>query len=231
MRLITTLTGNLAGYLQGERDRIAEAITRAVNDEGIRLRDELRAQVDAAGLGTGLSKAFRHEVYPKGRKSFSPAALVYSKAARLHAAFEDGPTIRANNAAWLVLPLPAAEALGFADRPQGRKNSARSRRARWSNVEAAIRRYGRLDFVPLDGGDRALLVARGLSRARQRGLKRSLTRRGAEAVASTVGESVPLFLLLRQVRIRKRLDIKAAGDRALDRLHSRVAGELLKLDR
>ncbi len=233
MRITIDVAGNLAHQLKEAGDNLAAVMTNAIADAGEWLQQELRGQVRAAGLGAGLEKAWRFEAYPPGKRASTRAAvLVFSKAQRLHAAFETGATIRAMNAKWLVLPLPAAEALGFWERPKGRRgkfemyNNRVGTNVRWSNVEAAIGRYGRLRFVPLDGGRKALLVADGLSRGRQRTIRKRLVGAGSLAAANQVRDSVPLFLLLKQTRIAKRLDIAGAAERARDRVPAEVEREL-----
>ena len=224
MRLVVDVAGSFRELLKDAGDNLAAVLTNAVAAAGADLQEVLRGQVRAAGLGEGLAKAWRYEAYPKGRRaSLGPAALVYSKAARLHQVFETGATITARGSKWLVLPLPAAEALGYDTRPLGRKPGGRANRlTRWSNVDAAVARYGELRFVAFDGGRRALLIADNLSRARQRTVRRRLVGAGQLEAANRVSSGVPLFLLIRQVRVGKQLDIAGAVKQTESSLAARV---------
>ncbi len=96
MRLVATISDNLRPLLDDQAAAISTALRAAIETASASLLDELRGQVRSAGLGTGLEKAWRREVYPRSRKrTFHPAALVYSKSTVLHDAFDAGPTITA----------------------------------------------------------------------------------------------------------------------------------------
>lgn len=219
MRVVGRVRGDLGGLLDGLSGEIADAARMAVSSAAQAVQAELRSQVRAAGLGAGLEKAWRLEVYPRARRRTThPAALVFSKATRLHEAFDRGGTITARRARWLVLPLPAAVAAG-ADRLPARKGAATGGPvpAKWSAVRRATERYGELRFVPLEGG-RALLVADGRARGDRIGKGRT-----GRAV------SVPVFLLVRHVRQRKTLDLAAAtamAETLLARNLSNILGAL-----
>ena len=103
MRLVATISDNLKPLLDDQAEAISTALRDAIETASTSLLDELRGQVRAAGLGTGLEKAWRREVYPRSRKrTFHPAALVYSKSTVLHDAFDLGPTITARRSRFLV---------------------------------------------------------------------------------------------------------------------------------
>lgn len=216
MRLVATLSDDLKAIIQEGRDEIADAVRASVRSAAEALQAELRQQVRTAGLGNGLEKAWRLDVYPKARKTFRPAALVYSKATRIHDAFEAGATIRARGGKWLMIPLEAAKVVG-ADRSPMRGGRSRGGPipAKWSNVQRAEDRYGPLRFVPIGNGARALLVADG----RVRGDKVGRYKQGRAA-------SIPVFLLIRQTRLPKRLDIAGAARRAEARLYSNLSNLL-----
>jgi hypothetical protein len=173
---------------------------RAVNAAGMKARDVLRAQTQAAGLGAGVSNAWQVKLYPSRGRADNPASYVYSKAPRIVEAFSTGATITARNAEYLVIALPAAKALGLdrmVSRPGARGGGLP---ARYSNVTAAIAQFGALRFVPLKNGH-ALLVAD--------------STRGAPAgrvVARQAGNGTALFLLLKSDHDRKALDLDAAAE-------------------
>ncbi len=208
--IVGHITGDLKALLNERLDEVADAARAAVRAAAEDLQAELRAQVRAAGLGTGLEKAWRLDVYPRrGRKSLRPAGLVWSKAERLHDAFDGGETVTARGGKWLAIPLAAAKAAGL-DKSRARRTPGRQGKtgrggqmAKWSNVAAAEDRFGELRFVPINGNKPALLVADGKTRGRD--------------------TSIPLFLLVRSVQGRKLLDIGAAARKAQARLATNLS--------
>ncbi len=105
MRLVARIVGDLRIILDGELDKVADASRLAVDDASAALQEELRAQVRGAGLGMGLEKAWRRNLYPGGRtKTLHPAALVFSKATKLHAAYNVGGLIRGRSGQYLAIP-------------------------------------------------------------------------------------------------------------------------------
>lgn len=217
MRVVGRIDGDLKELLNRPLDEIADAARAAVRSASEWLQAELRAQVRAAGLGAGLEKAWRLELYPKGRrKSTRPAGLVYSKATRLHDAFERGETVTARGGTWLAIPLPAAVQAGFDKSPRrGDRATGGPIPAKWSNVAAARERFGELRFVPVGNGARALLVADGKARGDR------LARSGSGRATS-----IPLFLLVRRTRGRRLLDIAGAARRAEARLAANLSNIL-----
>ncbi|HJQ55908.1 MAG TPA: DUF6441 family protein [Vineibacter sp.] len=206
--------GAIARALLESRTAAARSVTRATTKAADRLKQALRQQVRAAGLGAGLEKAWQDETWPKGGKaSLHPAALVYSKATALHAAFGQGAVIRARNARWLAIPLPEAVARGldraFVDRKGGSLSGAAQAR-RFAQVRPAARQLGALRFVPLDDG-RALLVTDTPRTARHRVKHAARDRNG---LAPQGERGVALFLLVRQVRVKKLLDFEGAAKAA-----------------
>jgi hypothetical protein len=203
-RLQAALDGDLREMMRAEADAVARANTRAVGRASSGLQQELRRQVRAAGLGVGVEKAWQRATYPRGRRSMNPAALVYSKATRIHDAFMADRTVTARGGRWLAIPLDAAVARGW---HQDHARSSGGRPRRWANVEAAARSLGGLAFVPLPGG-RGLLVHR-----------------------DPAGRSTAYFLLVRRVRLRKRLDVDGPAARWADRLPGYIVRELAREDR
>ncbi|MBP2297950.1 DUF6441 family protein [Azospirillum picis] len=216
--IVGRLSGDVKDLVNAGFDDIADAARAAVRSASEALQTELRRQTRAAGLGSGLEKAWRLELYPKtGRRTLRPAGLVFSKATRLHDAFDSGETITARGSKWLAIPLAAAKELGF-DKMEQRPDSRRASLvpAKWSNVAAAESHFGgTLRFIPIGNGARALLVAEGKARGDR------LARGGVGRATS-----IPLFLLVRRVRGRKLLDISAATRAAEAQLASNLSNIL-----
>ncbi len=162
------------------------------------LKAELRGQVTGAGLGERLARTWRSEIYPRAGTSLTAAGLVWSKAPKLVRAFAYGALIRSRNGLFLAIPTEAAGRLG-----DGRK---RITPGGWE------RRTGlRLRFVYRRGApsllvaDNARLTSRGRA-ARNEG------RRGDASFTRLAGRTtVPIFMLVPQVTLKKRLDVEGAA--------------------
>ena len=208
MQIVAQVNGDLKALLLTAQNQIADALRAGVSTASTNLQAVLRGQVRDAGLGAGLEKAWRLQLYPVGKRSLRPAGLVYSKATALHAAFENGAVIRANKARFLAIPLPAAEAMGFATTSISRKGgpvpAGQMRRA--SRVYALIAKLGEqnIEIVKLSNGRRMIVWMRG-PRTRKRSFHGS---RASQTVGA--GQGVALFLLVPQVKITPRLDIAGA---------------------
>ena len=228
MRLDATISDNLQPLLDDQAEAISTALRDAIEAASASLLDELRGQVRAAGLGTGLEKAWRREVYPRSRKrTFHPAALVYSKSTVLHDAFDLGPTITARRARFLVIPTEVGRRLGLGTVPSSRKGGAVPGGQR--------RRYADL-AVFADGLDAEVVSA---SRHADAGRPRhSSAHRGPRIVLvpAKAGGLVALLYLRRDskpvaiarlvptVKLQKLLDIAGAEARAETALSAALAG-------
>ena len=228
MRLVATISDNLQPLLDDQAEAISIALRTAIDTASASLLDELRGQVRAAGLGTGLEKAWRREVYPRSRKrTFHPAALVYSKSTVLHDAFDLGPTITARRSRFLVIPTEAGRRLGLGTVPSSRKGGAvpGGQRRRYADLEPFA---DRLDAEVVSASRRA-----GGERSR-----RSNSRTGPRIVLvpAKAGGLVALLYLRRDakpvaiarlvptVKLQKLLDIAGAEARAETALSAALAG-------
>lgn len=207
MRFSVTTIGDL-GKLMSEEVKAAEkAVTIGITQATDGLKTELRTQVTSAGLGARLARTWRGEVFPKGEDSIRAAGLVWSKAPGIIRIYEDGATIRSKNGFFLAIPTAAAGRYGDG----GRKITP----GRWE------RRTGqRLRFVYRRNAA-SLLVADGM-RART-GKRGGFSRASASALRTGRGlVTVPMFILVPQVTVRKRLEVAGASDRWVSRLPSLV---------
>lgn len=181
------------------REEIAtgeRAVSTAIREASTRLKSAWRGQITGAGLGTRLARSIRSAQYPKGKPSLNAAALVWSKAPVILGAHNTGPMIRSKNGFWLAIPTPAAG------------KSARGGRISPGEWE---RRTGlRLRFIYRHQGP-SLLVAEGRLNTKGRAVaSRSKTGRGLL--------TAPIFLLVPQVRLEKRLNLAAAAEAELGRV-------------
>ncbi len=216
MKLQAAIRGNLEKLLEAEIRAGEEAVTAAMREASDGLKGELRGQVTSAGLGGRLAKTWRSQVYPKSGRSLGAAALVYSKAPRIVRAFAEGTTIRARGGGFLAIPTPAAPKRGVG----GKRISPST----WPEA-----RFGPLRFVSRGSGRPSLLVAENLRAGT--GKRGGFRRASATALRTGRGlATVVMFVLVRQVRLKKRLSVDAAARRWLGRLpnlilkHWRSAG-------
>ena len=192
MKLDLNITGNIVVAMRAEVLAGEKAVTKAMQKAGAGLKADWRGQITGAGLGQRLARTIRAANYPKGQPSLNAAALVWSKAPVIIGTHDTGPLIRSKDGFWLAIPTPAAG------------KGARGRRL--SPGEWERRRGLRLRFVFRRRGP-SLLVADG--RLNNRGLgvaSRSKTGRGKA--------TVPIFLLVPQVKLAKRLDLARDAERA-----------------
>ena len=196
MKLKLDITPDLVAAMAAVVKEGEKAVTAAMREAGTGLKTAWRGQITGAGLGRRLANSIRSQSYPKAGESLNAAALVWSKAPVIVGAHDTGPLIRSKDGFWLAIPTEAA----------GRG----LRGAKLTPGEWERRRGLRLRFVYRRRGP-SLLVAEGRLNSRGLGVaSRSKTGRGRT--------TVPIFLLVPQVKLRKRLDLDRDAERALDRV-------------
>ena len=196
MKLDLSVAGDIVIAMQAEILAGEKAVTAAMRVAGNTLKSDWRAQVTRARLGQRLANTIRSKTYPATGESFDAAALVWSNAPQIIGAHDTGPLIRSRNGFWLAIPTPAAG------------KSARG--GRITPGEWERRRGLRLVFIYRTRGP-SLLVAEGRLNTRGVGVaSRSKTGRGLT--------TVPIFLLVPQVKLRKRLDLDRDARAAQDKI-------------
>jgi hypothetical protein len=203
LRLSTAIIGDLGRIMAEEIKAAEKAVTIGIAQATDGLKTELRTQVTSAGLGPRLARTWRGQVYPRGEDSIQAAGLVWSKAPGIIRIYEDGATIRSKNGFFLAIPTTAAGRYGDG----GRKITPGG----WE------RRTGqRLRFVYRRNAA-SLLVADNM-RART-GKRGGFSRASASALRTGRGlVTVPIFVLVPQVSVRKRLEVAGAAERWVSRL-------------
>jgi hypothetical protein len=192
MKLDLSVTGDIVTAMRAEILAGEKAVTTAMRAAGNGLKSDWRAQITRARLGQRLSNTIRSKTYPAAGESLEAAALVWSKAPQIIGAHDTGPLIRSKDGFWLAIPTPAA----------GKGLKGR----RITPGEWERRRGLRLRFVYQPRGP-SLLVADGRLNSRGLGVgSRLKTGRGKA--------TVPIFLLVPQVKLAKRLDLARDAERA-----------------
>ena len=159
-----------------------------------RIKNDLRGQVTGAGLGNKLAKSWQAKLYPKGQKSISAAGWVFSKAPKLIRAFSEGALIKSKDGFFLAIPTEAAP-----------KRGVGGKRINPSNFPEHS--LGRLRFV-YRPGKISLLVVDSLRASTG---KRGGFRKASESVLKSGRglTTVVMFLLVPQVKLKKRLDYQS----------------------
>ena len=193
MKIDVSFTPDLVALLRAEVAAGQKAVSVTMAQAGASLKSAWRGQIIGAGLGQRLANTIRSQTYPKGRNSLDAAALIWSNAPVIIGAHDTGPLIRSGSGFWLAIPLPAAgKALG------GRRITP----GMWEQKTGL-----RLRFVYRSRGP-SLLVADAvrLNTRGQAAVSKSKTGRGQV--------TAPIFLLVRQVKLPKRLDLARDAERA-----------------
>lgn len=192
MKLTARPSGDFRALIAAEIAGSEKAVTAGVRAAAAGLKDRWRGQITGAGLGPRLARTIRQQDFPAGEPSLRAASLVYSRAATIVDAFDQGVTIRSQHGFFLAIPLPAAGAKGL--------GNTRITPGGWE------RRTGqRLRFVYRRRGP-SLLVADD-ARLNRAGLAQAKRGRRRRDGILTGAQTVPIFLLLPQVSLPRRLDL------------------------
>jgi len=192
MKIDVKIAGDIVALMRAEVAAGQKAVSTTMAQAGASLKSAWRVQITGAGLGQRLANTIRSQTWPKGRNSLDAAALVWSNAPVIIGAHDAGPLIRSASGFWLAIPLPAA----------GKSTKGgRITPGEWE------RRTGlRLRFIYRRRGP-SLLVAEGRLNSKGRAVaSKSKTGRGLT--------TAPIFLLVRQVKLPKRIDLAKDAERA-----------------
>jgi Family of unknown function (DUF6441) len=199
LHLAASITRSMQADLEAELRDIERAVAGGTKEAGLGLRTELRRQVASTGLGQRLAGAWQDKHYPNQR--LDAASLVYAKAPQIIRAFDEGALIRSRRGRFLAIPTENAPRKGTDGR-------------RISPSAFPEHRFGPLRFVPRPNGP-SLLVVDGLraSLSRKTGQLRGFRRATDRARERGEGlTTVVMFLLVPQVKLRKRLDVARAAE-------------------
>jgi hypothetical protein len=200
MKLKLDIEPDIVALMAAEVAAGERAVTAAMREAGTGLKSAWRSQITGAGLGTRLANSIRLASFPKSGDSLNAAALVWSNAPVIIGAHDTGPLIRSRGGFWLAIPTAAA---------------GKSRRGGRTTPGEWERRTGlQLRFIYRRRGP-SLLVAEGRLNSKGHGVgSRAKTGRGLT--------TVPIFLLVPQVKLPKRLDLARDAERAVDGVPGRI---------
>lgn len=209
MKLAVTIVGSVKADLQAEMRGIEKAVAAGVKEAGDGLKGSLRKQVVTAGLGSRLARAWRSRSYPN--KGHDAASLVWTKAPQIIRTFDEGTVIQSKSGFWLAIPTPAAPKRGVGGK-------------RISPSNFPEHRFGPLRFVYRARGP-SLLVADGVRVSAKTGRVGRRAKGGAFTKTGRMKAGIAtavMFLLVPQVRMPKRLDVRRAAERWSRRLPSLI---------
>jgi hypothetical protein len=153
------------------------------------------------GRRTGrLANTWRGEVYPKTGQSIRAAGYVWSKAPGIVRLYAEGAVIRSKRGLFLAIPTPAA----------GRYADARQKitPGSWERIHGR-----RLRFVYRRGSPSLLVADNARLTGRGRAVANTGRRQGAAFTRLAGRTTVPLFILVPQVTVRRRLDVDGAAQK------------------
>lgn len=196
----STPAGVFEKAFYGSSQKIIEAAHDAIAEAGSVIKTKARSDIISSGLGQGFVNALRVDIYPKQRKSINASAHVYHKIPYA-GVFEEGATIRGRPFLWIPMSLTP-------------KKIGRER----MTAQLFEQRIAPLDFVK-QPGHRPLLVAK-MKAGRSKTVSKITLPRLRAAANSTDGPfiSVPLFVGINTVNVRKRLNIGKIVRNARDSL-------------
>ena len=200
-----------------ERDVLRQA-RESLRTVGKAVERDLEAATEAAGLGR-LAKAWNSTVYPKAGLAEAPSVTIYpkGKSRTLGAilAYSQGAVIKGTRGQYLAIPTPAA----------GQKSTGRGK-APLTPGEWERRTGLRLRFVYRRNKPSLLVLDEGVlsgktGRARLNTARRRQTGRG--------NQTIPIFILIKQVTVQKRFSIPAVTAGAGARLEADFVGRMNNL--
>ena len=192
MKLKLDIAPDIVAMMAAEVAAGERAVSAAMREAGTGLKSAWRTQIAGAGLGTRLGNSIRLANFPKSGDSLNAAALVWSNAPVIIGAHDTGPLIRSKDGFFLAIPTAAA---GKSTRG-GRITPGEWERRTGLHMRFIYRRRGP-----------SLLVAEGRLNSKGRAVaSKSKTGRGIA--------TVPIFLLVPQVKLPKRLDLARDAERA-----------------
>lgn len=205
MRFKATVIGKIVSDAQKFDKKLARATKGGIQAGTDGIKNGLRAQIRGAGMSQRLANTWRGFVYPKSGDSKDAAGSVVSAAPHIIAALDQGTTIRARNGRFLAVPLPETQKYMRAG------GSRRRITPRLFQQETGIK----LVFIPGKGGN-AVLAAIGARRGKTGRVSairsRKATKRLGERSNLPEGYGViPMFALISQSKVRKRLDVEAVA--------------------
>jgi hypothetical protein len=190
MRVGIDFDSNLDAYAHDVHLRIARGARTAAERQAARSKVLLRQDVIAGGLGEKIANAWRADIYPKSAsaRTHAPAVQVYTKAPNIVTGFGQDTLIQHHDGLYLAIPT---------------KNTPRVGRRNASPVEVEAIFDQDLIFFPGRGQQRLAFVDAVKSKSGKKWRRATSARTKRQ---NRKAELVLMFVMVRQVHLRKRLD-------------------------
>lgn len=216
MRFGVSIEADFGGWSNDQYLKLERAVSKGVTSTAASLKAAWRGEV-AASLGARMGNTVRAKHYPESEPSANAASIVYVKpgkpgragAPEIIAAHERGATIRARNGLWMAIPLPAA--------------GKGSRGRRLTPGEWQFRTGRKLRFV--SNGRRGGLLVADAARINAKG-GAIVDRRRGKFQAARASTAIPIFALVRQVSLKKSLNLTQVAEQIGATLASRISASL-----
>lgn len=199
--------GDVVDLMAGTEADLAEVMTQAMGDVAVYVKNDWREAIIEAGLGPRVANTIRAKVYPDHQFSLDAAAWIDTKSPKIIDASSRVQTIRSKTGRWLAWQTEAA-------------GPKRISPANWE------RRTGlQLVFIPLRGGQSALLVAPNARLTSKGRAARNIgASRGGGGYTRLKGRTtVIVYTLHRSTTTKKRWDLDALAARGLAQLDGAIA--------
>lgn len=228
MTFMKTVMQRPTGLARGFEDDMARAMTRTMAEAGQMLKEGLAEATWRANSGRNkLPKTWRSRTFPMGQDSVDAATYVDTRAPKLMAVLANGVTITARGGKWLAIPTDAAGKSGLRA-SAGIRSTVNTRGARERVTPRGFeRRTGlKLRFVAKGSAfsaRTAALVVDEAKRNRATGVARPYGPGAGAKLYGPAGRTIVVFILVRQVRLKKKLDVEAEARAVQDRLPALLA--------
>lgn len=215
---LLAIQGNLQATIDSRSLAVRKGLRVGTIESSATTKTEARNDILSAGFSRKLAFTMQDQVYPRQGLTFSPTAIVFSKAPHIIGSQSRGGTQRAKYSEFLAVPIDG----GPAEQLKQRKGV--------SLIDAFFDRFGNnsLQFVNRPGKS-PILVARLRQSAagRYRGVTASKATKTLGARTNLVGLiSVPAFTLVRKVTMKKRLRTDQIFNKGARRHPARLAYHL-----
>lgn len=195
---VAAVTGEFEAKMRELETPIRTAGIAAVKEAGKLVKQQAEAAIAAAGLGSRWKSGFKYRVYTdQARNPNQIAAAFFYHRIGLFNVFEKGAQIKGKRLLWLPLPTLPKAFRGF-----GKRRMTPKRYSEEIGPLVSIRAPGKKPML-------AAKVDRG-KRGRSK-ITTAALRRGGRGIGNV--KSVPLFVGVPAVTIRKRTNVAAIVDR------------------
>lgn len=198
------VTGGLRAHYEAALTEVATGLFEGTDAAGNEVKALWRKQVLGGNLGQRLANTVRHKVYPRRQaKSLSPAATVYTNAPHILGLHAEGGTIKVrgdggkSGKAGLYLWIPT--------------ENVTMRRRKGRSLADMVDSQTELDIIPSGKPGVFFAVATVIKSRSKRGWVRPTAKRTTAGRETT---QVVMFILVRQVTMRRRYDFGAVAQLA-----------------